>query len=255
MNKFDTLFFGQYISSEEKIEKVFHRHFFVIVEDMIVWSFFAVLLPIFLYSQNVFTVQSLISSVYFSLFLLGIYGILMYKIFDWYADVWIATESTIIAVKWRWFTSTLLYIPYKKIEWIEVRTHSWMAALFQMSDVVIKLPWQEEFSLSSAKNSSEITEFLQEVAKWWHGGKDGDKEPFNILVNALSDVVKWHLTTQWKTYITRDYVEKLDTTLSKGKSIDLRTPDEKIIIENWKTEYSPHNDEDLPEDNHENKHH
>ncbi len=252
MNKFDSLFFGQYISSEDKIEKVFHRHFFVIIEDMVLWSFFAFIIPAFLYGQNVFGLQETLPGLYVSLYMIGIYAVLMYKIFDWYADVWVATDTTIIAVKWRWFTSNILYIPYGKIEGIEVRTHSWMAALFRMSDVVVKLLGQEEFVLSSARNPGEITEYLQAVAKGHHGGKDGDKEPFNILVDALSDVVKWHLTTQWKAYITRDYVEKLDETLTHGKAIDLRTKDEKIIIENWKWKYTK---KDEGEEHEEDTHH
>jgi hypothetical protein len=161
INKFDSLFFGQYISSSEKVEKVFHRHLFVIIEDIVLWSFFAFAIPVFLYSQNVFSLQVTVSEFLFSLYILLVYAILMYKVFDWYADVWVATDSTIIAVKWRWFTSNLLYIPYKKIEGIEVRTHSWMAALFRMSDVVVKLAGQEEFVLTSAKSPSEITEYLQ----------------------------------------------------------------------------------------------
>ena len=238
MNKFDSLFFGQYISNGEKIERVFHRHFFVIIEDILLWSFFGLVIPLFLYWQDVFGLQATLESMYVYGYILFIYTILMYKVFDWYADVWVATDTTIIAIKWKWFTSNILYIPYSKIEWIEVRTHSWIAALFRMSDVVVKLAWQEEFFLSSARDPGEITEYLQWVAKWKHGWGDADKEPFGILVDALSDVVKWHLTTQWKTYITRDYVEKLDTTLTHWKPIDLRTKDEKIIIENWKWKYT-----------------
>jgi hypothetical protein len=257
MNKFDSLFFGQYISSEDKIERVFHRHFFVIVEDIILWSFFGFVIPIFLYGQDAFGLQATLAWGYVWLYMLVIYAVLMYKVFDWYADVWVATDSTIIAVKWKWFTSNILYIPYGKIEGIEVRTHSWVAALFRMSDVVVKLAWQEEFILSSARNPGEITEYLQWVAKWKHGGKDEDKEPFDILVDALSDVVKWHLTTQWKTYITRDYVEKLDTTLTHGKAIDLRTKDEKIIIENWKWKYTKSEESEEHEEgsNHSGTHH
>lgn len=186
--------------------------------------------------------------------LLTVYTILMYKIFDWYADVWIATESTIVAVKWKWFTSNILYIPYSKIEGIEVRTLSWVAALFRMSDVVVKLAGQEEFSLMSARNPWIITEYLQWVAKGHHGWKDEDKEPFDILVWALSDVVKGHLTTQWKTYITRDYVEKLDETLTQWKPIDLRTKDEKIIIENWKWKYTKKDEHEEEHDEHSHDH-
>lgn len=119
--------------------EVFHRHFLVILEDIFLWIFFGVLLPGFLYYYNVFGIQLGVSTLMFSLYLLLIYAIVMYKVFDWYADVWIATESTIIDVKWKWFTSNLLYIAYDKIEGIEVRTRSWLTALAGMSDVVIKL--------------------------------------------------------------------------------------------------------------------
>lgn len=116
MNKFDALFFTQYINTNETVSEVFHRHFFVILEDIILWTFFAVVIPSFLYSQNVFGIQAGLSHFSFNIYLLLIYGVLMYKLFDWYADVWIATDSTIVDVKWKYFTSNLLYIPYDKVE-------------------------------------------------------------------------------------------------------------------------------------------
>lgn len=58
MNKFDALFFSQYVNSNEELKEVFHRHFLVIVEDILLWTFFAVLIPGFLYSQNIFDIQS-----------------------------------------------------------------------------------------------------------------------------------------------------------------------------------------------------
>lgn len=47
-------------------------------------------------------------------------------------------------------------------------------------------------------------------------------------------MVKNHLDKNGKEYITRDYVEKLDTTLSYGIPIDLRSSEEKVAIEGWK---------------------
>lgn len=251
MNKFDSLFFAQYIGAEEKVEQVFHRHFFVIIEDILLWVFFGVVVPSFLYYYDIFGIQAVIIPIYVSVYLLLIYAILIYKIFDWYADVWVATTTTLIDVKWRWFTSHLLYIPYEKIEGIEVRTHSWVAAIFRMSDVVVKLVGQEEFILASARDASAIISFLQDATKHKKVEHGVEKEPFNILVDALSNVVKWHLVTQGKTYITRDYVEKLDETLTQWVPIDLRTDEEKIVIKNWKEEY-----EESPEEHDEkNSHH
>jgi Bacterial PH domain len=225
----------------------------VILEDVIVWIFFAVLLPAFFYYFDLFGIQAGVTSLTVAIYLIVIYGVLMYKVFDWYADVWIGTTTTLIDVKWRWFTSNLLYIPYEKVEGIEVRTSSWITALVGMSDVVIKLAWHEEFSLRSARNPWELVEYLQNATKHKKAGHGADdKEPFDILVDTLSDVVKWHLTTRGKEYITRDYVEKLDDTLIQGRPIDLRTREEKIIISDWKERYTKKKDEhdDTEKDEH-----
>lgn len=140
MNNFDNLFFRAYIGADSEIRDVFHRHFFVIVEDILLWMFFGLLIPAFLYGQDIFLLQTNIPEFYVYGYILILYCIVMYKLFDWYVDVWIATESTIVDMKWKWFSSNLLYIPYNKIEGIEIRTRSWWAALLGMSDIVVKLP-------------------------------------------------------------------------------------------------------------------
>ncbi len=53
-------------------------------------------------------------------------------------------------------------------------------------------------------------------------------------MDALTGVVKDHLTTHGKEYINRDYIEKLDDTLAAGIPIDLRSDEEKTQIQNWK---------------------
>lgn len=60
MATFDTLFFEQYISQDEKIQKVFHRHLFVMIEDLLVWIFFGLLIPSFLYFYDVFGLKTVI---------------------------------------------------------------------------------------------------------------------------------------------------------------------------------------------------
>lgn len=99
--------------------------------------------------------------------------------------------------------------------------------------------------LKNAARPTTLVHTLQEAIKpHKKEKKEEDKEPFDILVDTLSDVVKWHLVTGGKNYITRDYVEKLDDTLTQGESIDLRTKEEKIIIEEWKERYQ----KDAPQD-------
>jgi hypothetical protein len=238
MNNFDNLFFRAYTWADSEIREVFHRHAFVIIEDILIWIFFGIIVPGFLYGQDIFSIRTNIPPMYSYIYMSIVYMILMYKLFDWYVDTWIMTESTIVDMKWKWLSSDLLYIPYSKIEWVEIRTRSWWAALLGMSDVVVKLAWSDEFTLYSARKPSAIIAFIQEVGKDKKKHEDDKREPFDILVDSLSSVVKWHLDTHGKNYITTEYVEKLDETITRGIPIDLRTKDEKILIANWKEKYT-----------------
>ena len=253
MNNFDSLFFRAYIGADQEIKNVFHRHFFVIIEDVLLWLFFGLFIPAFLYGQDIFGLRSSIPVWYSYAYMIGLYVIIMYKLFDWYVDVWIATENTIVDMRWHWFSATLLYIPYDKVEGIEIRTRSWWAALLGMSDAVIKLSGGDQFTLYSARNPNAIIAFIQEHSKkahGHHGETEDDREPFDILVDTLSGVVKWHLSAHGKDYITREYVEKLDETLVHGKPIDLRTQEEKIIISGWKEKNKPKKKEEHHDDEH-----
>lgn len=244
MNRFQSLFFASYIAPDEEIQYIFHRHFFVIIEDIILWMFFTLFIPGFLYSLDVFNVQNSIQSWHIYSYLFIIYFILIYKIFDWYTDVWLLTKETLIDLKWQFFTSNLVIIPFVKIEGMEVRTYSWIYSVLGISDIVVKLMGNESIILRNASNPTDTIHALQEAVKphkkW---DSKNDKEPFDILVDTLSDVVKWHLVTGGKQYITRDYVEKLDETLTHGKPIDLRSQTEKSVIENWKEKYSKKNEQ------------
>ncbi len=89
----------------------------------------------------------------------------------------------------------------------------------------------------STADPKDLLSCLQEKTKERNPEEEdshGDKEPFDVLVDALSGVVKDHLSLHGKEYITKDYVEKLHSTLSRGVAIDLRTEEEKSIVENYR---------------------
>ncbi len=115
----------------------------------------------------------------------------------------------------------------------------------------------ESLILRNAGRPTDVIHALQDAIKphkWWHEHEE-DKEPFDILIDTLSDVVKWHLVTGGKQYITRDYVEKLDETLGQWKPIDLRSPTEKVVIQNWKSKYEKKADEHADDHGHDDHHH
>lgn len=116
-------------------------------------------------------------------------------------------------------------------------------------------------TLTSAEEPKDVVQFLQEKTKpekEHNPESPDDREPFEVLVDTLSGVVKWHLDDRGYRTITRDYVEKLDTTLSYGAPIDLRSMDEKDYISGWKKKHEKkvtiENNSEKSEEKHGEKH-
>ncbi len=165
MNRFQSLFFASYIAPDEEIDHIFHRHFFVIIEDIILWIFFALFVPGFLYYINIAHIQDVIVEWHIYGYLFLIYFVLIYKIFDWYTDVWILTKETLIDLRWQFFTSNLVIIPFEKIEGMEVRTYSWIYSILGISDIVVKLLGNESLILRNASQPTDVIHALQEAVK------------------------------------------------------------------------------------------
>ncbi len=165
MNRFQSLFFSSYIAPDEEIQHIFHRHFFVIIEDIVLWIFFSLFIPGFLYYLNLAHVQDVLLPWHIYTYLFVIYFILIYKIFDWYTDVWILTRETLIDLRWQFFTSNLVIIPFEKIEGMEVRTYSWIYSVLGISDIVVKLLGNESLILRNASQPTEVIHALQEAVK------------------------------------------------------------------------------------------
>lgn len=85
-----------------------------------------------------------------------------------------------------------------------------------------------------------MVQYLQDVTRPKVEEKTEDnREPFEVMVDTLSGIVKNHLNTSGHETITKDYIEKLDTTLSVGVPIDLRSVDEKEYVDAWKKKHIP----------------
>lgn len=246
MNSFEQHFFGKYIRDNETLIEVFHKHFMLIIEDIFLWMLFWIAIPGFLYYHNSFEIQTVIPLQYVYGYMFLIYGILLYKLFDWYNDVWIATDIGLVDVNWWLFSENVVYVDYSKVEWIELRTRTLFDALLWIADVNIRLASGGHFILHSAYGAKHITHFVQDATKWIthkhdaHEEDDGsgpDKVSFDILVETLSEVVKKHLHRKGKDDLTEDYIEKLDTTLIDSGTVDLRSDGDKAWVEDWKKKF------------------
>jgi hypothetical protein len=176
---------------------VCHRHVVRIIDHISVVLFFAVFLPAFFYYNDSFHLRSLVPFGYFEGYLAAVYAYLLYGVFDWYNDVWLITDHGIIDVDWNVFTTNQIHLDYRSIHGIEIRRDSIFDSLLGKGDIEIHLHGEEDdFRLEEAANPDGIVEYVQNVIDEFEHGNfedEGDRKPFEILLETLTDMVREHL--------------------------------------------------------------
>jgi hypothetical protein len=137
MNYFDQVFFEKYLRDDEELVFVCHRHPLLIVDRIIVTLFLGLAIPTFLYYNNPFSIQSLIPFLYFEIYAILLYIFLIYKIFDWYNDVWLITDLGVVDIDWDIFARHVIFIDYSDIKGSEIQSHSFLDSFFHKGDIVL----------------------------------------------------------------------------------------------------------------------
>lgn len=234
INYFDEIFFSKYIQEEDEVLDICHKHLVTIIDTIVVWMFFWVILISFFYYNNTFWARTLIPFIYFEAYLVIIYLIITHKIFDWYNDVWIITERWIIDLDWQFFKTNIVFIDYKDVKWIELRQDSMWDWLLHKWDIALHLEWEwAVFILEEAKNPMSIIEYIQEIIdEREKKKKDKDVTLTDRLFSTLRWMVKEYLETEWSKQmqidesVGDDSLDKdnalVEKTLKKKWTIDLR---------------------------------
>jgi hypothetical protein len=144
MNYFDQIFFQKYLREEEELFFVCHRHPILVVDRVIVTLFIGLALPTFFYYNNSFSLQTFIPFIYFEIYAVLLYFFLMYKIFDWYNDVWVITSLWIVDINWDIFARSIIYIDYHDIKGSAILSHSFWDNIFHKWDVVLYTAGNED---------------------------------------------------------------------------------------------------------------
>lgn len=92
MNPFDEHFFEKYVKEGDQMLRVCHRHIVRIIDDVLIILFFFAVVPAFFYFNGSFGLANL-DFKYFEAYAAIIYLFLLYRIFNWYNDVWVVTEE------------------------------------------------------------------------------------------------------------------------------------------------------------------
>lgn len=203
MNKFDELFFTKYVTEDAELLFVCHRHVTLIIDRIFLILFFGVFLPSFFYFNDSFSLRELVPFAYFEGYLAAVYLFLLYSVFDWYNDVWLITDHGIVDLDWNVFAGNVTYVSFHSIHGVEIKRDSIFDTLLGKGDISIHLEDEtEEFELREASNPDEIAEYVQGAVAELRDHSSGhdeheevpdDREPFQILLETLTEMVKDHL--------------------------------------------------------------
>ncbi len=158
IDKINNYLFAPYLDEGEVIYKVFHRHIFVILKDILGLIILGVLLPLFLYYLFpnywlIFTIWILITWLRFvKLFLI------------WYHDAILLTNVSIIDVYWYGlFDRTSTRVEYNMIEGISYTIRGIIPTLFKYGDISIQIvSGSEAVSLKNAINPKKVERIIME---------------------------------------------------------------------------------------------
>lgn len=136
---------------------------------------------------------------FFEVYLFLTYIFLIYKIFDWYNDVWIITNKWIIDLDWQILKTNVVYIDYNDVKWIELRQDSAWDWMLGKWDIAIHLEWEwTTFVLEEAKNPSEVIGYIQWVLENKEKKKKEKDITFNDkFFNTIKGVIKDYLDREW----------------------------------------------------------
>ncbi len=221
MNKFDQFFFNKYTTDWAEVIEIAHKHITVIIDKIVLNYFLWVILPTFFYYISDL-LKSFIPFFVLEIFILIVFIINIYNVFDWYNDVWIITSEWVTELNWKLFSSDSVSVKYNSIEGLEL-IQGWFidTILWKWKIVINKIWWDENsFALENATNAFKVLEKIDLIQRNFEKPSEvpsDDGTNFEVVVKALSWVVEEYL---WKAWPEKDTSKETQELIDRIKEID-----------------------------------
>lgn len=224
MSNHNLNFFTKYISEQQEILWVIHKHFSVVFLKLFFWLSIAIL-PSFVYYYSS-TIQEFLPFYILEVCLILIYIKIIYDIFDRYNDVWIIHSDWITDLSWSLFKKKTSRVEFDNIEWVWVEQNWIIDSILKKWDLVIHKIWDEKFILEDVFlpfKKTELIEDLSEEYAFIEAWEDNINDKFNTLINALHWVIEnfWNKDSE-KNKKKEELEEKLEKIKNNDWTIDLR---------------------------------
>lgn len=225
MNSFEQHFFKKYIPEWLEIKWVIHEHIVVILDKLILWLSFWAIIPSFLYYQSD-ALKQLIPFYVLEIYLIIAFIKIVYEIFNWYNDVWIITNESVIDLDWAIFKTDAKSVKYENIEWVWVEQDGIWDKILNKWTVVIHKIWDDSFHINNAVIPYEAVNEIERISKEKLSGS-GKEDRFDLMMNALSWVVDDYLERKW---LRQDYQNRNGYTYDDNKVEEMRDLDSTIDL-------------------------
>jgi hypothetical protein len=183
------LLFAPYLEKGEKILKVFHRHPFVMLPDLLQVLFFGFLIPLFLF----YLFPSL--WFFFVVWLLVSLVRIVYILFSWYHDVILVSNVSLLAVQWNGFFDRLSSrLEYQQIDGSSSSIRGLRQTIFNYGDLQIAhgsgMPLILRDAIAPKSSEKTIMMFQEKFTS------DQNLKDAGTLKTLLSTMLRHHAKTE-----------------------------------------------------------
>lgn len=179
-------FFRRYLSDGDEIRAVFHRHFFIVLPNLFFW----LAVPVCLVAWGIYKwwYPELLTTQFlwlFEAYMFLMFFIMLYKILDWYADVWIITDRGMIDVTWSIMMNDYTFTEFDDISSVHSHQGSIFDKVFNIGDLEIH-KMGDEMHISRMYRPEMIAELIQEnLHEHHHDDHHAPTSNTNIYIDGV----------------------------------------------------------------------
>lgn len=185
----DQYVFNKHLEKSEKVLFVAHKHWACFVPSIINVLFFGFALPWILYYAG-FKTNLFLGVIFIWMFIALVR--LFYDWIDWYSDIWLFTNMSIIVVEWHGiFSNTSQRIGYDDVEGLSFTIKGFWGTVLQFGDSTLKVISGSHITLKNAQTPKKI-----ELSLMQHQSRYLDDQQMahsDGLKQLLSQMVADHL--------------------------------------------------------------
>lgn len=182
----EKVLFSGHLEKDEKMLFTVHKHWICIFGHLIKTIFFGVLIPFILWKYLGLNI------IVFYIFG-GIFGLwFLYHLIDWYFDVWIITNISVIDIEWKGLLHRLSSrIPYSEIREIGWEVKGLLPIILGYGDLFISMATRGRISMPYCKQPKKNEKRIIEIRD--HAISEKKISEADTIKDLLSDLMADHV--------------------------------------------------------------